>query len=212
MRLSLTILFFCIHIFLSGQTYSFQQVKDSSYSTIENQIGKDLAQFFELPPDNMGIAYDNWRGKRKVKWIEVGQKFKTKRLKVVSLFLIFNHPDLPSLDDNISFFIDFDKTLSTLDTFDLYKIPKYIREGRSIDWLSQQERREITDTLRFEKNGWKMLSSIHYDRPSKKYYFEIKSIYDSNGGYYYYENYWINVISGKIEKHFYSKYYVCSVI
>lgn len=212
MRLSLSILFFCFHIFLSGQTYSFQQVKDSSYSIIEKQIGTELAQFFELPPDNTSIAYENWRGKNKAKWIEAGQKFNTKRLKEVSLFLIFNHPDLPSLDYNISFFIYFDKTLSTLDTFDIFKVPEFIREGRPNDWLPQQERQKIFDAINFEKKGQKILTSITYDRISRKYYFEIKNIYDSKDGYYYYENYWINVISGKIEKHFYSKYNVCSMI
>lgn len=212
MRISLPILFFLFHILLSGQTYSFQQVKDSSYALIESQIGKEFSQYFELHPKSMNIAYLNWRGKKKSKWINPNQTFNTKGLEEVSLFLEFKHPDLPSTEIDISFCVSFDENLSSQDTFDLNRIPVFIREGRSCDWLTALDRQEIKDTLGFEKEVKRILTSTVYDKFSSEYYFEVRSIFDSKDGYYYYENYWINVVSGRIEKHFFSKSYVCSML
>ncbi len=212
MRISLSILFFLAHIVLNGQTYSFQQVKDSSYSILESQIGAELAQYFELPHNNLSISYLNWRGKSSTKWIGPGEMLSTKRLKEVSLLLEFKHPDVAPTDITVRYFMCFNGNLALQDTFDLHSIPNFIREGRPNDWLSPQERKEIMDTLIFEKKVQRMLTAITYDKPSRNYYFEVRSIYQSKDGYNYYENYWINIVSGRIEEHFYSKLYVCSTI
>jgi len=203
---------FLFHLMLSGQIYSFQQIKDSSFSIIKQQVGTELSQYFELAPKSMVIGYENWLGKNRIKWIEPDEEFKTKKLKVVSLLFAFSHPDLPSPDYEIFFLIDLDSTLSTQDTFDLFRIPAFILEGRPKDWLSQQSMQQIADTLSFEKKVQKVVSSITYDSSLKKYFFEVRNRYNSKDDFYFFEIYWINVVTGKIENHFYRDYYVCSTI
>lgn len=196
-----------------GQTFSFQQIKDSATATLENQVGIELARFFELSPkNNIDISYLNWIGRENSKWLEPSQEVKVKRFLEASVYFVFKHPSLDSADFEISFWLTMDKKLSTRSNFDLLKLPEFIREGRPNDWLTKLARHNISDTLNFEKQVQRILTNITYDQISRKYYFEVRGIYYSKAGYYYYENFWINVRSAKIEKHFYTKYYVCSMI
>lgn len=206
-------LFFFLQPSLYGQTFTYEQIKDSAITNLEDQLGKRQASYFKLfPPQEIDIFYTNWLGNSDVKWLKPGEEVKSKRLNAAFFYFVLKHPNWDSTDGEIHISLDLDKNLAAAQTIDPFIIPEFIRQDRPRDWLTKQERQKITDTLSFAQDPWKMLTSIKYDPTSKKYYYEVKNIYASKNGYYFYENYWFNLKSGKIEKHFFTKSYVCSLI
>ena len=212
MKPIILILFVLLQSKIHGQSYSYEQIKDSLFVKLEKEVGPELVKFFEFEyPNKIMIGYKNWFGKYDTKWLKSGKEIKTNRLLEIYGEYVFKHPDWDSIDYVLSVMLTLDNRFNWMNSIEIAnEIPDYIKEGGSCHWLSKKERQIITDTLNFEKKGFRRFSFIKYDNTLKKYFFVVRNIYYSEGGYYYYENYWLNLVSGEIERHFFDKAYVCT--
>lgn len=187
---------------LSGQTYSYDQVKDSAFSHLEQEIGKELSSYFQLSDKNMFYSYRNWLGNTRSRWLNPEDEIQIKGLKKISLLLEFHHPDLDSLDLEISYLLNFNEKLNTTDSFKLFEIPAFIREKRACDWISREECAAISDTLDFKYKPLNKHFKLKFDSGSREYYWVITSITKSSDPHYQWmEYFWLNAHSGKLERH-----------
>lgn len=189
-------------ISLSGQTYSYEQIRDSAFSHLEQEIGKELSSYFQLSNKSMFYSYRNWLGNTRSRWINPEDEIQNKGLIEILLMLEFHHPDLDSLELEISYFMSFNEKLSTTDSFSIFEIPAFIREKRACDWISREECAAISDTLDFEYKPINKHFKLKFDSDSKEYFWVITSITNSSDpDYHWIEYFWLNTQNGKLERH-----------
>ena len=204
-----TLLTFCILLLITNidaQTYFYEQIQDSAYSCLKQNVGEQNSEFFEFYPE-MVVTYKNWFGREKLKWIEPEQNFSSKRIIDISVCFFLKHPGIETykigkgLKIVHPFRITFDNNIKQTDTFDYERVPRFIIENRKFDWLSNEELTQIINGLEFEKKTKKLNINIVFIETKGKYYFVAESLFGYDKRFDLYECFLIDVVTGEIVLH-----------
>lgn len=201
MKLFFSILSLIIVLSSKGQEYSYAQIEEKVHQVVQDRMGRDLSELVEI--NEITLTYKGFWGNPKLKGLQPNESIKSSKLITVSAFVcISGFYDL--LDTcTVHFSIDLDQHLAPKDTSELQRIPTFIQEDRSCDWLSAQERSELIDTLKFDQKVLPINQSVVFDETLKEYLMMLVSSYERDNGHHLDEIYLLDIVSGEEVDHFF---------
>ncbi len=187
-----------------GQTYTYKQLRDSTFSTLEKEVGSDILPYFNMHPE-VFINYKSWIGVSKYDVIGSGEQLTTKRFQYAGIFLDFNHPELEDYLDFIEFYIELDKNFRPIDTFELARIPDFIRHKQPCNWISADSIETYINLKGFQSDNTIIGKNLKYNSTTKKYYWYAWNNYENNGRIQYLEVIHIDPVTREVTNRHYTQ-------
>jgi uncharacterized membrane protein YkoI len=190
--------FFISHGF--SQTYETKTIIAKADSILKVRAGEYLYPFFKY--DTQTYYEYGIGGKNKLKWKTLNKKPLTKgNFKKSYVRFNFSHPEYPWIQRFSS--IRFDSLLNLSEPFDLNFIPKFLKEGKPSNYISEKKAIEIAESTVLKDRIKRIESRLTYDSKTETYNWQITNYLSEHS----IDSVYIDPVTGKVLKYEYDSYY-----
>lgn len=196
----LTTLMLMISYFGQSQNYLTSEVIEKAELYLKNAVGEELFEYFKLDPDSY-YEYKTKFGKTKWREIIKGNRTKGKFVNGHNIRFTLNHPDFQYSGIYKNIYVELDSVLNLSKEINLDRIPKFLLENKTSNWLTKEQLESIAKEQNLKKSIKPLEMILQFDNNSREYYWMIINTLYEEKCFSDTEILHIDHVSGQIQRH-----------
>ena len=185
-----------------AQKYATSEVILTAKTYLQNVLKPELFSYIELD-SNSYYEYKNFWGRRNWKRILDSKRTKGKFINAYEIRFTLKHPDFlyaPKTYRDI--YVKMDSALNLCERIDLKRIPNFLTEDSTANWLTPFQIDSIANKLKLKIPVKPISLNLTYDNEKEEYYWMVYNTFYQEKCFSDCEIFHIKPSTGSIEKHF----------